>query len=67
MEEDSSNVADNLSHAADEHGDGEAPSPPPEAEIEMSQADGGKEGGKDDVGGERGLVGEDAPFHGTVV
>lgn len=67
VEEDSSDVSDNLSNAADEHGDREAPGPPPEAEIEMSQPDDGKQGGKDDVGGERGLVGQDAPFHGAVV
>lgn len=42
MKQDSSDVSDDLSHAADEHGEGEAPNPPPEAEIEMDQADGAK-------------------------
>lgn len=67
MEEDSSDVSDNLSDAADEHGDREAPNPPPEAEIEVNQPDESKQDGKDNVGGKRGLVGEDAPFHGAVV
>lgn len=67
MEEDSSNVSDNLSDTADEQGDREAPSPPSEAEIEMNQADGSEEGGKGNICGERGLVGEDAPFDGAVV
>lgn len=67
MKQDSSDVSDNLSHAADEHGNRKAPGPPPEAEIEMDQADDAKEGGKDNVCGERGLVCEDAPFHGAVV
>lgn len=67
MEEDPSDVSDNLGDAAHEHRDGEAPVPPPEAEIEMDQPDGGEERGEDDVGGQRRLVGEDAPFHGAVV
>jgi hypothetical protein len=51
-QQDSADVSDNLSQAADEHGDGEAPSLPPEAEIRMNDADEAKEGGEDNVGRE---------------
>ncbi|KAH6606815.1 hypothetical protein Trco_005968 [Trichoderma cornu-damae] len=46
--QDPANITDNLSHASQEHRDGEAPAPPPEAEMQVSKEGEAKEDGKDD-------------------
>jgi hypothetical protein len=64
---DTTNVADDLGQAAQDHARHEAPALPSEAEVDVDEANDAKEGSEDDIGGQRGPVLEDTGLDGAEV
>ena len=65
MQQDASNIADDLKQAPEQHADHEPGGAPSHAEANVNEAGKGVEGEEEAVGGEGGLVLVDAPFDGA--